>query len=413
MSLFGTLTAKEQAAKIAFICEEVLPDISALEEKFEIALKQKRALRVKLGIDPTFRGLHLGHTVVLRLLRAFQQLGHKAILLIGDTTGQVGDPSGRSATRPILDKAAVTEFAKNYLLEAGQVIDVENPDIFELRYNSEWLESLDFAGFVKLCSQMTVTRMLEREDFKNRFNAQQSISIHEFLYPLMQGYDSVGLNCDIECGGTDQRFNLLVGRQIQPVYGQIPQVICMMTILEGTDGVKKMSKSLGNHIMIEEEPRDMFGKLMRTGDNLIGKFFRLLTDVSQVELKSIEEQLKDPQINPRDIKLRLAKEVTAFYHGCEIAELELSHFIRTFSQRDYTADAKEVELDSLNLNQPITLFTLCKALGEGLSGNDIQRLIAQGGVRINGVQHTEKDTEIIITEPTIINLGKKKAFKLI
>lgn len=412
MSLLGTLSAKEQANRIAFICEEILPDRAGLEEKFELALKQQRALRVKLGIDPTFRGLHLGHTVVLRLLRAFQQLGHKAILLIGDTTGQVGDPSGRSATRPILDKAAVLEFAKNYVHEASKVIDVNNPEIFELRYNSEWLEALDFAGFVKLCSQMTVTRMLEREDFKNRFNTQQSISIHEFLYPLMQGFDSVGLNCDIECGGTDQRFNLLVGRQIQPVYGQLAQVICMMTILEGTDGVKKMSKSLGNHIMLEEDPRDMFGKIMRMPDELIGKCFRLLTDVSAEEQRAITEQLKDPATNPRDIKLRLAKEITAFYHGGQVADAEQEHFVRTFSQRDYSADAKEVDFASLNLDPPVSLFNLCKALGEGLSGKDIQRLIAQGGVRINGVQVCDKDKEITLDDPLVINLGKKKAYKV-
>jgi tyrosyl-tRNA synthetase len=320
------ISIDEQIKIISKGADEII-DIEDLKAKLEKSEKEGKPLRVKLGLDPTAPDIHLGHAVVLRKIKQLQDLGHKAIIIIGDFTGMIGDPSGRSKTRPALTKEEVLENARTYQEQIFKVID---RDKTEVRFNSEWLGALNFSDVIVLASKHTVARMLEREDFKKRFEEHESIGIHEFFYPLMQGYDSVAIEADIELGGTDQRFNLLMGRTIQRDYGQESQVALMMPLLEGTDGVEKMSKSLGNYIGIYEEPNEMYGKVMSIPDELMIKYYELATDIHPDEISKIKAGLEDGSYHPRDAKMRLAREITSLYHSEEAAQKAEEQFKAVF-----------------------------------------------------------------------------------
>lgn len=383
---------------------EILPE-NSLKEKLEISQKENRPLRIKLGVDPTSKDLHLGHAVVLRKLKQFQDLGHKVVLIIGDFTALIGDPSGRSKTRPALSDKEIKENAKTYYIQAKKIL---NPSQTEVRYNSEWLKKIDLKVMLKLMSTMTAAQMLEREDFKNRFKSGSEIYLHEFLYPFMQGFDSVAVRADIEIGGSDQKFNLLVGRDLQHFYGQSAQATLTMPILEGLDGEMKMSKSLGNYIGLTEKPEMMFGKVMSLNDSLILKYFELCTDLKNSEIKKMESDLKN-NVNPRDLKLRLAYEITRLYHGEEAARSAKNGFIKTFSQKEVPADIGVVTLNFQN--QP--LFKLLPQIDKSIKSNSAsQNLIMAGGVDIDDKKI--KDPFVILEKGKeyIIKIGKKYFVKV-
>lgn len=378
---------------------EILPE-NSLKEKLEISQKENRPLRIKLGVDPTSKDLHLGHAVVLRKLKQFQDLGHKVILIIGDFTALIGDPSGRSKTRPVLSDKEIKENAKTYYMQAKKIL---NPSQTEIRYNSEWLKKIDLKLMLKLMSTITVAQMLERDDFKNRFKSGSEIYLHEFLYPLMQGYDSVAVRADIEIGGSDQKFNLLVGRDLQHFYGQKPQATLSMPLLEGLDGEMKMSKSLGNYIGLTEKPEMMFGKVMSLRDSLILKYFELCTDLKNAEIKEMESELKN-NANPRDLKLRLASEITKLYHGEEAARSAKNSFIKTFSQKETPTDIGVVTLDFQN--QP--LFKLLPQIDKSIKSNSAsQNLIMAGGVDIDDKKIKDPFMVLEKGKEYIIKIGKK------
>ncbi len=386
--------------------EEIIP-IEELEKKIKRSLETGIPLNIKLGADPSRPDLHLGHTVVLRKLRHFQDLGHQAILIIGDFTGMIGDPSGRSKTRPPLTLEETREFGKTYFEQASKVIDGTKAKIF---YNSEWLSKMTFEDVIKLSSKYTVARMLERDDFEKRYRNGEPISIHEFLYPLAQAMDSVAIKSDVELGGTDQKFNLLVGRDIQREYGQEPQVILTMPILPGTDGVEKMSKSYDNYIGISEPPNEIYGKTMSIPDNLIYKYFELVTDVSKEDLEIIKNQLNDPSINPRDIKRRLARTIVEQYYSKDAAIEAEENFDRIFVRKEIPDEVIEVTIDAATASNIISLL---RYIGAAPSNSEARRLIDQGGVSINGEKITNVNQTIQIQNESIIKVGKRKFYKLI
>lgn len=386
--------------------EEIIP-IEELEKKIKRSLETGIPLNIKLGADPSRPDLHLGHTVVLRKLRHFQDLGHQAILIIGDFTGMIGDPSGRSKTRPPLTLEETREFGKTYFEQASKVIDGTKAKIF---YNSEWLSKMTFEDVIKLSSKYTVARMLERDDFEKRYRNGEPISIHEFLYPLAQAMDSVAIKSDVELGGTDQKFNLLVGRDIQREYGQEPQVILTMPILPGTDGVEKMSKSYDNYIGISEPPNEIYGKTMSIPDNLIYKYFELITDVSKEDLEIIKNQLNDPSINPRDIKRRLARTIVEQYYSKDAAIEAEENFDRIFVRKEIPDEVIEVTIDAATASNIISLL---RYIGAAPSNSEARRLIDQGGVSINGEKITNVNQTIQIQNESIIKVGKRKFYKLI
>lgn len=394
----------EQAAKLARGAE-VLPG-----GEYELAIKlQKSAesgvlLRIKLGMDPTRPDLHLGHTVVMRKLKEFQKLGHKVILLVGAATAMVGDPSGKSETRPALTKEEVDANAKTYFEQISKVVDIDNAEIVN---NADWLHKLSFVDTLKLSSQITVAQMLTRDDFAKRMSENKPISVHEFFYPLMQAYDSVVVDSDIELGGTDQRFNVLLGREIQSAYGKKhPQMVILLPLLEGTDGVVKMSKSYPEHcISINENPKDMFGKLMSIPDSLIMRYYTLLTDVPESELKEIENQLKSG-VNPRDIKLKLAYTITEEYCGKEGAEFGKNEFINVVSNKGIPQDIPEVKIESGK-----NILDLLVELKFSASRGEAKRLIQGGGVKIDGEKIS--DINYAITQEGILQAGKRNFAKLV
>lgn len=386
--------------------EEIIP-IEELEKKIKRSLETGIPLNIKLGADPSRPDLHLGHTVVLRKLRHFQDLGHQAILIIGDFTGMIGDPSGRSKTRPPLTLEETREFGKTYFEQASKVIDGTKAKIF---YNSEWLSKMTFEDVIKLSSKYTVARMLERDDFEKRYRNGEPISIHEFLYPLAQAMDSVAIKSDVELGGTDQKFNLLVGRDIQREYGQEPQVILTMPILPGTDGVEKMSKSYDNYIGISEPPNEIYGKTMSIPDNLIYKYFELITDVSKEDLEIIKNQLNDPSINPRDLKRRLARTIVEQYYSKDAAIEAEENFDRIFVRKEIPDEVIEVTIDAATASNIISLL---RYIGAAPSNSEARRLIDQGGVSINGEKITNVNQTIQIQNESIIKVGKRKFYKLI
>ena len=356
-------------------CDELL-----VESDFVRKLARSQAtgvpLRIKLGLDPTAPDIHIGHTVVLNKMRQLQDLGHTVIFLIGDFTSMIGDPSGRNQTRPPLTREQIETNAKTYYAQASLVLD---PTRTEIRYNSEWSDPLGARGMIQLASRYTVARILEREDFTKRFKGGIPISVHELLYPLMQGYDSVALKSDLELGGTDQKFNLLVGRELQKEYGQEPQCILTMPLLEGLDGVEKMSKSKGNYVGISEPPSEMFGKLMSISDTLMWRYFELLSFRPMSEIESLQRQCAEGR-NPRDVKVMLAQEIVARFHSPTEAERALEQFNARFQQGAIPEDLREVTLTGA----PLGILAILKQAGLSPSTSEAQRALEQGGVRVDG-----------------------------
>ncbi len=375
-----------------------------LRKKLDRAEKTGKPLRVKLGLDPTAPDIHLGHTVVIRKLKAFQDLGHTVIFLIGDFTGTIGDPSGKNITRPPLSREEINSNAETYKRQMFKLLD---PEKTELRFNGEWLDKFTAADFVKLCAKTTVKQILERDDFTKRMADEKPISLHELLYPLVQGYDSVALEADVELGGTDQKFNLLMGRNLQREFAQEPQVIITMPLLEGLDGVNKMSKSLGNYIGIEESPSEMFGKVMSISDDLMWKYYELLTDLSLSEISDLKSQITNGE-NPRNLKVRLAKLIITDFHSADDALVAEQDFVKRFVQKEIPDEIEEKTIAAGTYK----LADLLADTGLAASKGEARRLIEQGGVKVNG----EKDTNIEITvthDGILLQVGKRKFLKLI
>ena len=382
---------------------EIIPEQELIEK-----LKGKKKLRIKLGIDASGPDIHLGFAVVLRKLRDFQELGHTAVLIVGDFTGRIGDPSGRSKTRPQLTDEDIKRNMKNY---AEQVYRILRKDRTEFRYNSEWSKILKPSEIISLASKITVARILERDDFSNRYKAQQPIFLHEFLYPIFQAYDSVAIKADVEIGGTDQTFNFMIGREMMREMGMTPQVILTMPLLVGLDGKMKMSKSYGNYIAIQETPKEMFGKAMSIPDELIESYFKLALSYTEERLKEVKEILKDRKTNPRDTKFRLAREIVKLYHNEEEAEKAAFEFEKIFKKRELPDEIVEFPIES-NENQLwiIELLTLTKMAN---SNAEARRLVEQGGVKVNGKRITDINTEIRLDTPFILKVGKRRFLKII
>jgi tyrosyl-tRNA synthetase len=377
-----------------------------LRRKLLKAKSEGRPLRVKLGMDPTAPDLHLGHTVVIQKLKQFQELGHIVIFLIGDFTGLIGDPTGRIETRPTLTKEELMANAETYKKQVFKILD---PDLTEIRFNSEWMEAMNAADMIRLCAQYTVARMFERDDFRKRYQNNLSISVHEFLYPLVQAYDSVALKADVELGGHDQIFNLLVGRDIQKAYGQESQIVLTVPLLEGTDGVNKMSKSYGNYVGIDEPPDTMFGKLMSISDELMLKYYELLSDISLDDLNLLKEGIKTGEVHPRDAKVRFAEEIITRFHGPEQAAAAHENFDRIFKNKDIPEDIEVVRISRTEAGA--WLPKLLTHVGMVSSSSEAKRMIAQGGVAINGAKMTTED--VPAGDELIIKVGKRNFRKII
>lgn len=385
---------------------EIIPE-EELFKKLENSLKENRPLNIKLGCDPSRPDLHIGHSVVLRKLAQFQQLGHQAILIIGDFTGMIGDPSGRNATRPALSLEQTRVNGKSYFEQASKILDKEKTKIF---YNSEWLGKMSFEDVIKLASKYTVARMIERDDFTKRFKSNQPISVHEFLYPLAQAMDSVAINSDVELGGTDQKFNLLVGRDIQREYGKEPQIILTMPLLVGTDGVEKMSKSYNNYIGLSESPKDIFGKTLSIPDSLIFSYFELATDISNQELAQIKIQLSDPKTNPRDLKRQLGRKLVEMYYDKQASIQAQDEFDKIFIKKEIPDKIEELRLSSSE--KEIGLVDLILRVNFASSKGEARRLITQGGVSIDGNKIDDINSNIKIDKPITLKVGKRKFIKL-
>ena len=376
----------------------------------EADLKKKldsgKKLTVKAGFDPTAPDLHFGHTVLLNKLRHFQDLGHKVIFLIGDFTGRIGDPSGTNKTRPILDSDSLIENAKTY---KNQVFKILKEDLTEVRFNSEWCDKLGADGLIKLASKYNVARMLERDDFNKRFSSNKTIAIHEFLYPLVQGYDSVALEADVECGGTDQKFNLLVGRELQRDYEQEPQVVITVPILEGLDGVKKMSKSLDNYIAIDEDPDDMFGKIMSISDELMWRWFELLSFIPEEEITKLKAEMESGK-NPRDIKFVLAEELVDRFHNEGDGMKCKDTFLKRFQKGQMPDDIESIEVDIEG--DSILLVNLLKDAKMIASVSEGNRLIEQGGIKIDSEKVEDQKLQVKKGSENIYQVGKRKFLKI-
>jgi tyrosyl-tRNA synthetase len=379
-------------------------EITKLEE-LEQRLKQDRPLRVKVGFDPTAPDLHIGHTVVINKMRQFQDLGHTVIFLIGDFTGLIGDPTGKNVTRKPLTPEQVKENAETYAEQVFKILDREKT---EIRFNSEWLNKLGSAGMIRLASRYTVARMLERDDFEARYKNNQPIAIHEFLYPLSQGYDSVALKCDVEMGGTDQKFNLHVGRHLQQHYGQPPQVIITLPLLEGLDGVQKMSKSMDNYVGITEPPEEMFGKLMSISDELMWRYFDLLSFRSNEELQSLQSAVEGGR-NPRDVKFLLCEEIIERFHDREAAVAARETFIARFQQGQMPEDIPEKTLETGG--DGIGIAAALSQCGLTSSNSEAFRMIQQGGVRIDGEKVSDRSLRLEAGFEGILQVGKRKFCK--
>lgn len=377
--------------------EEIL-----VEDELVAKLKENRPLRIKLGADPTAPDIHLGHTVVLNKMRQFQDLGHEVIFLIGDFTGMIGDPSGKNTTRPPLTREDVLRNAETYKEQVFKILD---PAKTQVVFNSSWLEELGAAGMLKLASNLTVARMLERDDFKKRFAGNQPIAIHEFMYPLLQGYDSVALKADVELGGTDQKFNLLMGRELQKSEGQSTQVVVMMPLLEGLDGVKKMSKSAGNYIGISEAPTEMFGKIMSVSDELMWRYYELLSFRPMDEIRGFRQAISEGA-NPRDYKILLAKEIIARFHSDSDAEAAHQDFIQRFQKNAMPDEMDELTLDAGS--EGLAIANLLKEAGLVASTSDGMRMIKQGAVKMDGDK--VDDAKLVVPQGTVavFQVGKRK-----
>lgn len=376
-----------------------------LLHKLEKSYRENKPLTVKAGFDPTAPDIHLGHTVLLEKLRQFQELGHRVIFLIGDFTGMIGDPSGKSETRKPLTREDVLENAKTYKEQMFKILD---PERTLIEFNSNWMLRMTAEEIIRLASHYTVARMLERDDFKTRFLSQTPISIHEFIYPLIQGYDSVVLRADVELGGTDQKFNLIVGRELQKEYGQEPQVIITMPLLEGTDGVKKMSKSLGNYIGIQESPSEMFGKLMSISDELMLRYYELLSRISNEELEALKRGLKDGTLHPMEAKERLAFEIVERYHGTESAKKAKEEFEKIFRRKDIP---DQVPLYEVTSEQDLWVPRLLKDAGIVKSTSEARRLMLQKAVEINSQVITDPDKRLSAGE-YLFKIGKRRFLRV-
>lgn len=377
--------------------EEIIP-----KEEFLAKLKKNKTLRIKVGFDPTAPDLHLGHTVIINKMKLFQDMGHEVIFLIGDFTGSVGDPSGVNETRPVLSKSDLKKNSKTYQKQVFKILD---PQKTEIRYNSEWMNKLKPSDFIKLASTQTVARMLERDDFDKRYKSQQPISIHEFLYPLLQGYDSAILKVDVELGGTDQKFNLLMGREVQKHYGLEQQSIMTLPLLEGLDGVKKMSKSLENYIAIEDKADDMFGKIMSISDELMWRYFDLLSFKDSAEINNLKKDQKNGE-NPRNIKFILAQEIVERFHGEKKSKSALNEFLNRFQKGNIPTNIEDISLtlrkDELTLSRVLKDSKLTSSTSEAL------RMIKQGAVKIDGEKVLDSDHKIALNEEQIYQVGKKR-----
>jgi tyrosyl-tRNA synthetase len=407
MNDFKTIPAEEQLAHIRRGAVEVIREEELLE-KLKRAQKTGKPLRVKAGFDPTAPDIHVGHTVLIRKMKHFQDLGHIAIFLIGDFTGLIGDPSGRSATRKQLTKDEVLHNAETYKHQIFKILD---PEKTVIDFNSRWMSQLGSEGFIRLASRYTVARILEREDFTNRMKSQQPVAMHELLYPLVQGYDSVALEADVELGGTDQKFNLLVGRDLQREYGQESQIVLTMPLLEGLDGVQKMSKSLGNYIGINEAPNEQFGKVMSISDALMFRYYELLTDIPLAQLQALRADIEAGQRHPMDVKGDLAVRIIADYHGAAAAEAAREEFNRVFRKREVPEDieTKTVSLDSGSLR----LTKLLASVGLAASNTEGQRLIESGAVHINEARITDPKHEISARGEYLLKVGRRRFLKLV
>jgi len=387
----------EQLTIIKRGCDELLVEAELAER-----IASGRPLRVKLGMDPTAPDLHLGHTVVLSKLRQFQELGHHVQFLIGDFTGMIGDPTGKNITRPPLSREQIHENARTYREQVFKILDPEHTEIL---FNSEWSDKLGAAGLIRVASTYTVARMLERDDFGKRFRSNQPIAIHEFLYPLMQGYDSVAMKCDIELGGTDQKFNLLVGRELQKHYGQRPQCILTMPLLEGLDGVNKMSKSLGNYVGIDEPPGEIFGKLMSVSDDLMWRYIELLSFESLATIARWRREVAGGR-NPRDVKAGFAREIVTRFHDAQAAQRAEAEFEARFRQGAMPEDMPEVSVAAGN--QPLPIAQVLKAAGLTASTSEALRMIEQGGVRVDGERVVDKALKLAAGRAVVLQVGKRK-----
>lgn len=405
-SLFPPLN--EQMDLIKRGIAEIIPE-DDLTKKIERSLNAQKPLNIKLGCDPSRPDLHLGHSVVLRKLRQFQDLGHQAILIVGDFTGMIGDPSGRSKTRPPLTLEDTRKNGQSYFEQATKILSTKK---IQMLYNSEWLAKMTFADVIMLGSKYTVARMLERDDFEKRYKNGEPISVHEFLYPLAQAMDSVAVRSDVELGGTDQKFNLLVGRDIQREYGIEPQVILTMPILPGTDGIEKMSKSLDNYIGIDESPKQIYGKTLSVPDKLIADYFVLATDVSTSELREIQEQLKQGDVNPRDIKRRLARTLVTMYHNDAVALAAEEEFDRIFVKKDLPDEVPEVRI---HLDKgKIGIIKLLTETQMVASNGEARRMIEQGGVSIDGNRIADQNALIEIAgDGIILKVGKRRFARIV
>lgn len=393
---------KEEAQRQLSLIERGVAEILPREEllhKLEKSIRDNQPLKIKLGLDPTAPDIHLGHTVVLNKMRQFQDLGHEVHLIIGDYTGRIGDPSGKSETRRQLSEEEIMANAHTYQEQMFKVLD---PGKTIVHFNSDWLKPLQLIDVLQLAAKYTVARMMERDDFEKRYKEGLPIGVHEFMYPLMQGYDSVALQCDLEMGGTDQKFNLLVGRHLLKEYGCEPQVALTMPILEGTDGVQKMSKTLGNYIGVNDEPYEMFSKTMSISDNLISRYFELLTQVPMDEIEVMQTQMDSDRLNPRDAKMRLAVELVSVFHSPEEAVQALERFKLVFSRRDIPDDIPVIGAEATEVWLPrfLTDHGLVPSTSEG------RRMIQQGAVRVDGDKYERED--LCLADEMVIQIGKRK-----
>ncbi|MGH1542931.1 MAG: tyrosine--tRNA ligase [Arenicella sp.] len=388
---------RDQLAIISRGSEEIIPEAELIAK-----LNKGKPLTIKTGFDPTAPDLHLGHTVLINKMRQFQECGHNVVFLIGDFTGMIGDPTGKSATRPPLTEQDVAENALTYKEQVFKILD---PDKTQVRFNSEWMDKLSSADMIKLAAQHTVARMLERDDFKKRYQSNQSIAIHEFLYPLVQGYDSVAMEADVELGGTDQKFNLLVGRELQKTYGKPQQVVLTMPLLEGLDGVKKMSKSLDNYIGITDAPNDMFGKLMSVSDELMWRYFELLSFRPMTEIEGFKQEVVAGR-NPRDIKFLLCQEIVSRFHDAAAADKAQADFIQRFQKGAIPDDMPSVALTVTADGYPIA--NLVKDSGLCSSTSEAMRMIKQGAVKINAEKVSDPRMKVVDQESFVLQVGKRK-----
>jgi len=395
---------EEQLRLIKYGVADLIPEEDIIK-KLKRSIEQNKPLNIKLGLDPTAPDIHLGHTVVLRKLKQFQDLGHQIIIIIGDFTAQIGDPSGKSVTRPPLSKEQVLENAKTYQEQIFKVLD---PEKTQVRFNSEWLEKFNFADVLRLASKYTVARMMERDDFQNRYKEGRAISIHEFMYPLMQGYDSIAIKADVEFGGTDQTFNLLMGRHLQSEEGSEPQVIITMPLLEGLDGVKKMSKSLGNYIGIDEDPKEMYGKAMSIPDELMMRYFMLVTEMPIEEQEALGKALEANTVHPRDVKMQLARTIVELYHGPEAAIAAQEEFIRIFQKGSMPTEIPAYEVEKSA--EPTYMPQLLTEAGLTASNSEARRSIKAGAMKINGEKCGDENLQL--EEDMIVQVGKRKYIQI-